>query len=426
MWSLGFGAGLIALGVPVAVCIGLAATLALASTGTPLLVIPQQLFANLNNFGLLAIPFFMLTGAIMDSGGVSRRIIDFSQALVGFIRGGIGHVTIIASMFFADLSGSATADTAAIGSVMIPGMVKKGYSAPFAVALQSAAGSLGLLSPVSMSMLVYAYTANVSVGTMFIAGIVPMLLVVFSFMVVNYVVAVRRNYTAVVPFSGKELWITFKQAFWALLTPLIILGGILGGIFTPVEAGVVAAVYVTLVSRFVFKSLDLSHFKEILTKTAVNTTRVSFLLGLAFVLGRYMIEAQIPAKVADNFLLLTASAVVLLILINLFLIATHTVLETISSIVVVIPVFMPLVNQMGIDPIVFGVIVLINSAIGINLPPIGFCLFTAASIGGVSVEKATKATKAILPFILALMLDLALIIAFPQIPRFLPDLLGMK
>jgi len=423
MWSLGFGAGLIALGVPVAVCIGLAARLALASTGTPLLVIPQQLFANLNNFGLLAIPFFMLTGAIMDSGGVSRRIIDFSQALVGFIRGGIGHVTIIASMFFADLSGSATADTAAIGSVMIPGMVKKGYSAPFAVALQSAAGSLGLLSPVSMSMLVYAYTANVSVGTMFIAGIVPMLLVVISFMAVNYVVAVRRNYTAVVPFSGKVLWGTFKQAFWALLTPLIILGGILGGIFTPVEAGVVAAVYVTLVSRFVFKSLDLSHFKEILTKTAVNTTRVSFLLGLAFVLGRYMIEAQIPAKVADNFLLLTASAVVLLILINLFLIATHTVLETISSIVVVIPVFMPLVNQMGIDPIVFGVIVLINSAIGINLPPIGFCLFTAASIGGVSVEKATKA---ILPFILALMLDLALIIAFPQIPRFLPDLLGMK
>ena len=423
MWSLGFGAGLIALGVPVAVCIGLAATLALASTGTPLLVIPQQLFANLNNFGLLAIPFFMLTGAIMDSGGVSRRIIDFSQALVGFIRGGIGHVTIIASMFFADLSGSATADTAAIGSVMIPGMVKKGYSAPFAVALQSAAGSLGLLSPVSMSMLVYAYTANVSVGTMFIAGIIPMLLVVISFMVVNYVVAVRRNYTAVVPFSGKELWVTFKQAFWALLTPLIILGGILGGIFTPVEAGVVAAVYVTLVSRFVFKSLDLSHFKEILTKTAVNTTRVSFLLGLAFVLGRYMIEAQIPAKVADNFLLLTASAVVLLILINLFLIATHTVLETISSIVVVIPVFMPLVTQMGIDPIVFGVIVLINSAIGINLPPIGFCLFTAASIGGVSVEKATKA---ILPFIFALMLDLALIIAFPQIPRFLPDLLGMK
>lgn len=423
MWALAFGVGLLALGTPVAICIGIAATLALASNGTPLLIIPQQLFANLNNVSLLAIPFFMLTGAIMDSGGVSRRIIDFSQALVGFMRGGIGQVTIVASMFFADLSGSATADTAAIGSVMIPGMVKKGYAAPFAVALQSAAGSLGLLSPVSMSMLVYAYTANVSVGTMFIAGIVPMLLVVASFMTVNYVTAVRHQYTAVQPFSARLLWSTFKDAFWALLAPVIILGGILGGVFTPVEAGVVAAVYVTLVSRFIFKSLDLSHFKVILTRTAVNTTRVTFLLGLAFVLGRYLIEAQIPLHVANSFLTLTSNAIVLLILINLFLIMAHTVLETISSIAVVIPVFLPLVVQMHIDPVVFGVIVLINSAIGINLPPIGFCLFTASSIGGVSIEKSTRA---IMPFILALVVDLALIIMFPHIPRILPDLLGIK
>jgi C4-dicarboxylate transporter DctM subunit len=385
MWALAVGAGFLGLGVPVAICIGIAATIALTLNGTPLLVIPQQLFSNLNNVGLLAIPFFMLTGAIMDAGGVSRRIIDFSQALVGFMRGGIGQVTIVASMFFADLSGSATADTAAIGSVMIPGMVKQGYSRAFAVALQSAAGSLGLLSPVSMSMLVYAYTANVSVGTMFVAGIVPMLLVVVSFMLVNYVTAVRQNYTAVEAFSAARLWTTFRQAIWALLTPVIILGGILGGVFTPVEAGVVAALYVTLVSAFIFKSLKLSHFREILTRTAINTTRVSFLLGLAFVLGRYLIEAQIPLHVASSFLAVTTSAFVLLILINLFLLAAHTVLETISSIAVVIPVFLPLVVQMHIDPVVFGVIVLVNSAIGINLPPIGFCLFPAASIGGVSV-----------------------------------------
>jgi C4-dicarboxylate transporter, DctM subunit len=423
MWGLAAGAVLLATGVPVAICIGIAATIALASNGSPLLVIPQQLFSNLNNFGLLAIPFFMLTGAIMDSGGVSRRLIDFSQALVGFMRGGIGHVTIVASMFFADLSGSATADTAAIGSVMIPGMVKKGYARPFAVALQSAAGSLGLLSPVSMSMLVYAYTANVSVATMFVAGILPMFLVVVSFMLVNYVTAVRRDYTAVEPFSAAALWKSFKDAFFALLTPVIILGGILGGVFTPVEAGVVAAFYVTIVSRFVFKTLTLAHLKEILAKTAINTTRVTFLLGLAFVLGRYLIEAQIPARVAGNFLQITTNAITLLVLINLFLIVTHTVLETISSIIVVIPVFMPLITNMHIDPVVFGVIVLINSAIGINLPPIGFCLFTAASIGGVSVEQATKA---IVPFILALLVDLALIILFPGIPRFLPALLGMK
>jgi len=317
MWAIAFGAGLLGLGVPVAICIGIAATLALSINGTSLLVIPQQLFSNLNNVGLLAIPFFMLTGAIMDSGGVSNRIIEFSQALVGFMRGGIGQVTIVASMFFADLSGSATADTAAIGSVMIPGMVKKGYNRAFAVALQSAAGSLGLLSPVSMSMLVYAYTANVSVGTMFIAGIIPMLLVVASFMIVNYVTAVKKGYSAVEPFDGRKLWTTFREAFWALLTPVIILGGILGGIFTPVEAGVVAAVYVTLVSAFIFRTLKLSHFKDILVRTSVNTTRVSFLLGLAFVLGRYLIEAQIPLHVANSFLAITTSAIVLLILINI-------------------------------------------------------------------------------------------------------------
>lgn len=423
MWAIVFGAGLLSLGVPVAVCIGIAAALALYVNGTPLLVIPQQLFSNLNNVSLLAIPFFMLTGAIMDSGGVSRRIIEFSQALVGFMRGGIGQVTIVASMFFADLSGSATADTAAIGSVMIPGMVKNGYARPFAVALQSAAGSLGLLSPVSMSMLVYAYTANVSVGVMFIAGIIPMLLVVSSFMIVNFITAVRSGYSSVEPFDVRVLWKTFREAFLALLTPIIILGGILGGVFTPVEAGVVAATYVTLVSAFVFRSLKLSHFKDILLRTCVNTTRVSFLLGLAFVLGRYLIEAQIPLHVANSFMSITTNAIVLLILINLFLIAAHTVLETISSIAVIIPVFLPLVTQMNIDPVVFGVIVLINSAIGINLPPIGFCLFTAASIGGVSVEKATRA---ILPFIFALTCDLLLVIFFPHIARFLPNLLGAQ
>lgn len=423
MWALVLGVAMMVIGVPVSVCIGVAATIALASTGTPLLVIPQQFFSNLNNFSLLAIPFFMLTGAIMDTGGVSRRLIEFSQALVGFMRGGIGHVTIVASMFFADISGSATADTAAIGSVMIPGMVRKGYSRSFATALQAAAGSLGLLFPPSMSMIVYAYVANVSIGNLFLASVIPGLLVVFSFMGVNYVVAVRRNYSAIQPFSWQVLWVSFKNAFWALLATAIILGGILGGVFTPVEAGVVAALYVAIISRSVYKELSFAHFREILVKTAVNTTRVTFLLGLAFVLGRYLIEQQIPAHVANSLLQVTTSALVLLILINIFLIVTHAVLETISSIVVVIPVFMPLVEQMHIDPIAFGIIVLINSAIGINLPPIGFCLYTAASIGGVSLEQATRA---IVPFILALLIDMAIIILFPQISMFLPNLLGMK
>lgn len=423
MLALGIGVALLAIGVPVAVCIGIAAIVALGATDTPLLVIPQQLFANLNNVGLLAIPFFMLTGAIMDTGGVSRRIIDFSQALVGFMRGGIGHITILASMFFADISGSATADTAAIGSVMIPGMVRKGYATPFATALQSAAGSLGLLFPPSISMIVYAYVADVSVGKLFVASLIPGLLVVASFMTVNYVTAVKYDYSAIQPFSLRALWDAFRRAFWALLATVIILGGILGGIFTPTESGVVAAIYVTLVSRFIYKELTLKHFKTILIKSAINTTRVTFLLGFAFVLGRYLIEQQIPAFVASNFLHVTTNALLLLVLVNLFLMGTHAVLETISSIIVVIPVFMPLVQQIHMDPIAFGIIVLVNSAIGINLPPIGFCLYTASSISGVSLEKASRA---ILPFVGALAIDLAILILFPQITLFLPHAFGMK
>lgn len=419
MWALGVGLALLAIGVPVAVCIGIAATVALASTGTPLLVIPQQFFANLNNVSLLAIPFFILTGTIMDTGGVSRRIIDFSQALVGFMRGGIGHITILASMFFAGISGSATADTAAIGSVMIPGMEQKGYAKPFATALQSAAGSLGLLFPPSISMIVYAYVSDVSVGKLFMASLIPGLLAVISFMIVNYVTAVKHNYSAIQPFSLRDLWVSFKKAFWALLATVIILGGILGGIFTPTEAGVVAAIYVTLVSRFIYKELTLAHFKTILFKSVINTTRVTFLLGVAFVLGRYLIEEQIPTYIATNFLHVTTNSLLLLLLVNVFLIATHAVLETITSIIVVIPVFMPLVAQIHMDPVAFGIIVLINSAIGINLPPIGFCLYTAASISGVSLEKASRA---ILPFILALGIDLLIITVFPQISLFLPRL----
>jgi C4-dicarboxylate transporter DctM subunit len=423
MWALATGIALLLIGVPVAVCIGLAAAVALSTAGTPLLIVPQQFFANLNNFGLLAIPFFMLTGAIMDTGGVSRRLIDFSQALVGFMRGGIGHVTVVASMFFADISGSATADTAAIGSVMIPGMVRKGYSKSFATALQSAAGSLGLLFPPSMSMIVYAYVANVSLGALFLASLIPGLLVAISFMVVNHITAVRRNYSALQPFSLVTLWQSFRGAFWALMSPVIILGGILGGVFTPVEAGVVAAIYVALISAFVYKELTLAHFREILAKSAINTSRVTLLLGLAFVLGRYMIEQRIPAYVGGNLLHITTNVLLLILMVNAFLILIHAVLETISSIIVVIPVFLPLLQEVHVDPIAFGIIVLINSAIGINLPPIGFCLYTAASISGISLEQATRA---IMPFILALAIDLAIVIFFPQISLFLPKIFAQS
>lgn len=422
MGALTAGIVMLFIGVPVSVVIGIAATIALLGSGSDLLAIPQQYFSNLNNFNLLAIPFFMLTGAIMDTGGVSRRLIDFAQALVGWLRGGIGMVTVVASMFFADISGSATADTAAIGSTMIPGMVRKGYSKSFATALQSASGSLGLLFPPSMSMIVYAYVANVSVGKLFLASFIPGFMVVLSFMLVNYFTAVKNNYSSIHKFSFVELWKSFRDAFWALLAPLVILGGILGGIFTPTEAGVVATLYVIIISLFVYKELNLASIKEIMTKTIVNTTRVSFLLGLAFVLGLYLIREQVPMQIAGTFSNLTTNPIIMVLFINLFLILIHAVLETISSIIVVIPVFMPLLLSMHVDPVAFGIVVLVNSAIGINLPPIGFCLYTASSISGITLEEATKA---IMPFIITLLIDLAIVILFPHLSLLLPSLLGM-
>ncbi|MGY4238284.1 C4-dicarboxylate transporter DctM subunit [Bradyrhizobium sp. USDA 4449] len=409
---------LLAFGVPVALCLGLAGTLALWLGGVNLLVVPQQFFSNLASYNLLAIPFFMLTGAVMEHAGMSRRLIDFAQALVGWMRGAMGHVTIVASMFFADISGSATADTAAIGSIMIPGMRSKGYSAAFATALQSAAGSLGLLFPPAMCMIVYAYTANVSVAHMFMASLVPGLLVVVSFMVVNHAVAVRRGYLAVESFSAMHLARTFIRAIWSLGATLVVLGGILFGVFTPVEAGVVAAIYVTLVGTLVHRELRLSHLPRVLAATSVNTARVAFLLGVAFIVGRYLTEMEVPHKAAALFSEWTRSRLIFLLLVNLFFIVMHTALETISSIVVIVPVFMPLALQLGVDPVAFGVVLLINSAIGINLPPVGFCLYTACSISGVRLEQATRA---ILPFIGVLLIDLALVSIFPEIALMLPN-----
>jgi tripartite ATP-independent transporter DctM subunit len=409
---------LLAFGVPVALCLGLAGTLALWLGGVNLLVVPQQFFSNLASYNLLAITFFMLTGAVMEHAGMSRRLIDFAQAFVGWMRGAMGHVTIVASMFFADISGSATADTAAIGSIMIPGMQSKGYSAAFATALQSAAGSLGLLFPPAMCMIVYAYTANVSVAHMFMASLVPGLLVVASFMVVNHAVAVRRSYLAVESFSAVRLARTFVRAIWSLGATLVVLGGILFGVFTPVEVGVIAAIYVILVGTLVHRELRLSHLPRVLAATSVNTARVAFLLGVAFIVGRYLTEMEVPHKVAALISAWTNSRLIFLLLVNLFFIVMHTALETISSIVVIVPVFMPLALQLGVDPVAFGVVLLINSAIGINLPPVGFCLYTACSISGVRLEQATRA---ILPFIGVLLIELALVSIFPGIALTLPN-----
>ncbi len=411
---------LLLLRVPVAVALGVGAALALWGSHTSLVIVPQQLFNGLNSTVLLAIPFYMYTGAVMERSGLADRLIDLAKALVGSFRGGLGMVDVVASMFFADISGSATADTAAIGSVMMPGLRKAGYSGPYSAALQSASGSLGLLFPPSISQIVYAYVSQISPAKLFAASLIPGLMVAFSFMVVNYLSALRYNYPRGDPFSLGRLGGALRHSFWALLAPLLILGGIFSGIVTPTEAGVVAGVYVTLVGFFVYRSLTLRAMPGILIKAIRNTARVMFLLGSALILGQYLIREQVPQLVASHLAGVAHSPLLLLLFINLILLAAHTVLETIASIIVIVPVLLPLFSIAGIDLVYFGIILLVNSAIGINFPPVGFCLYIGASIAEVPLEAAARA---ILPFIAMLVIDLVLVTLLPHLSLWLPSVI---
>ncbi len=412
---------LVAFGVPVAYVLGLVSAAGFASVDTSLVAVPQQSFVGLYNFMLITIPFFILTGTIMDTGGVSTRLTNFAGVLIGWMRGGLGMVDIVSSLFFADISGSATADTAAIGSVMIPGLLKRGYHPEFATALQSAAGSLGLLFPPSISMIVYAYVANVSVARLFLASFIPGFLVALSFMIVNYLIARKRGYPAEKFPTLRDVWVTFSEAVWAILAPVIILGGILGGVFTPTEAGAVAVTYVLIVSAFIYKELTWSGLVNAMHRSIVTTARVTFLLSMALLLGLLLTRQQLPQYVAANFLSITTNPLLVLALINILLLVLHTSLETVSSILVIVPVLMPLVTDLHIDPVHFGIILLVNSAIGINLPPVGFCLYISSGLTKVPLEKAAIA---IMPFIAALLIDLVLVVSLPQLSLFLPSLLG--
>jgi len=409
---------LLLLGVPVAFALGVGAAAALVESHTSLIIVGQQLFNGLNSTVLLAIPFYMYTGAAMEGSGLADRLIELAKALVGSFRGGLGMVDVVASMFFADISGSATADTAAIGSVMMPGLRKAGYSGPFAAALQSASGSLGLLFPPSISQIVYAYVAQVSPAKLFAASLVPGVLVAISFMLVNYLAALRHNYPRGEGFRFANLGRALRHSFWALLTPVLILGGIFSGIVTPTEAGVVAGIYVTLVGFFVYRSLHLRDMPAILRKTVRNTARVMFLLGSALILGLYLTREQVPQAIASHLAGVAHNPLLLLLLINVLLLVAHTMLETIASIIVIVPVLLPLFGIAGIDLVYFGIILLVNSAIGINFPPVGFCLYIGASIAEVPIEAAARA---ILPFIAMLVVDLALVTLLPQLSLWLPS-----
>ncbi len=411
-----------AIGMPIAFSLGVAsvATLQFGST-LPLTLVAQRLFAATDSFPLMAIPFFMLAGALMDTGGISRRLVDFAHSLVGWIHGGLGMVSVLAAMFFAGISGAAAADTAAVGAVSIPAMIRKGYNKGFAAAIQAAGGSIGVIIPPSIPMIIFGVIGGVSIGKMFMGGFVPGVLIGGGLMTASYFLAKRAGYKRDKRASMSRVKQTFFEAFWALLMPGIILGGIMGGIFTPTEAAVVAALYGLFAGMFIYKELKLSDLPDVFAKSAVTTSTVMLLIATANIFGWILTAEQIPQHVAGYLVSLTDSPAVLYAMILVMLLIVGTFMETTASLIILSPVFLPVIKQFGIDPVHFGVVMVTALAIGMLTPPLGICLFISCNIADIPLSRIIKY---VMP-LLAIMIGCLFLITFvPDLVMFVPNMLA--
>lgn len=415
---------LIVLGLPIAIVLGLSSLLALAfGSSIPLTVVPQRMFVASDSFPLMAIPFFMIAGALMESGGISKRLINFTHSLVGSFTGGLALVSVLTCMIFAAISGSGPATVAAIGSILIPALVEDGYDPGFAAALLAISGSIGVIIPPSIPMVTYGVSGSVSIGTLFLSGLGPGILIGISLMLISIFLAKKNGYgKQKSKFSIKKLLVSFKEAFLALLMPVIILGGIYGGIFTPTEAAAVAVVYGFIVGVLVYKELKISDLQMIFAKSGVSTAMVMLIISTAQVFGWILTSERIPDAIAKAFTSLSSNPYVFLLLVNVLLLFVGCVMETNAAIIILTPIFLPIATQLGINPVHFGIIMVVNLALGMVTPPLGVNLFVACGIEN-GVEKITieRITKSVIPLIVVNIIDLLLITYIPQISMFLPN-----
>ena len=412
---------MVALNVPIAASLGLAAIASIVfSKSVPLIVVGQKLFASIDSFPLMAIPFFMIAGNLMERGGISKRLITFANTMLGSFTGGLALVGILASMFFAAISGSSPATVAAIGSIMIPAMVRHGYAKEFATATQASAGFIGVIIPPSIPMVTFGVVTGTSIGGLFMAGFTPGILFGLLLMVVAYFVSKKNHYVGEQKASLGEMLAAFKESILALLMPIIILGGIYGGIFTPTEAANVAVVYGLVVGLYVYRELQWKDLPEILKSSAISSAMVMLIIATASAFGLILTREAIPAQIAELFLGLTSNPLLLLLLINLMLLVVGTFMETNAAIIILAPIFFPVIQQLGIDPVHFGIIMVANLAIGMITPPLGVNLFVACGISKLTIEQLVKANW---NYLFVSLLGLALLTAFPWLSLWLPKLL---
>ncbi len=412
---------LVLINVPIAVALGVIAVVAMvAKSGMDsLLGATVVLFQGATKFPLIAIPLFVLAGAIMNTSGISRRLIAFASALLGFIRGGLSMVTIGTSLFFAEISGSAVADVAAIGSILIPAMERRGYPKTFAAAVTSSSASLAIIIPPSIPMILYAVMANTSVVQLFVAGIIPGLIGAAGLMAVSFWLAIRYDFPVEETFRLSRLWITFKEAAWAFLLPIIILGGIFGGLVTATEGAGLAVVAALFIGVVIYRELDLPHLYRALVDGAVQTAVVMLLVATSALLGLYLTELRLPQALAQSIAQLTDNRYVILAMLNALFLLLGCFLHGAAAIILVVPIVLPIVNAVHLDLIHFGLIVTLNLAIGQQTPPVASVLITACSIAKADVWEVTKVN---VYFVGVLAAVLVLVTYVPIIPLALVEL----
>jgi tripartite ATP-independent transporter DctM subunit len=406
--------------VPIAFALIMASILLLAAQGNSMISATQRLVAGVDSFPLLAIPFFILAGGLMNAAGVTDRIFGFARSLVGHITGGVGHVNVLANLIFSGMTGSALAEAGGLGLLEIKAMRDEGWDDRFSGSLVAAACIVGPIVPPSIPLVLFGVMFNTSIGALFLAGIVPGLLVAFVLMAYVYAVAKRRGYKPQPRATLCEIVDATRRAFWALLTPVIILGGIFGGIFTPTEAAAVAAVY-SLVLGFLYRTLSWRRLGRVLVESANTTAVVGLIIAGASLFNWVLARDQIPQRVAEAFLGATDSAALMLFLVNVLLLILGAMIESIAVLILLVPFLQPLAGSYGIDPVHFGIIIIFNLMIGLMTPPFGMALFVVAKVGNIPYGVLARG---ILPFLIPLILVLFLVTYVPAASLFIPHLFG--
>ncbi len=420
---LGIFGGAVVMGLPVAFAMGIAAAATFWYEGFPLLITFQRSISGISVFSLLAIPFFVFAGELMLHGGIAIRLVRFASALVGHVRGGLASVNIFSSMLFGGISGSAVADISALGSILIPVMKERGYRADYAVNVTVTSSIAGIVIPPSHNMIIFAVAAGggISISKLFLAGVIPGILMCVSLAIAAYIIAIKHNYPSEKFPGWGAVWVASLAAIPGLITAVIIVGGVLSGVFTVTESGAFGAIYALLLTFFVYRSLDWNGFKTAVVSAVKTTAMVMVLIGFASSFAYLLALYQVPAKLSGFMLGISEEKIFVLLMINLMLLVLGMIMDMAALILITTPIFLPIVKDLGMDPTQFGIMLLVNLGLGLCTPPVGSCLFVGCAVGKIKIESALRT---IWPFYIAILMALILVTYVPAVSLWLPSLLG--